>query len=193
MRWMGCHLTGPAGRLPAPQRCKLVNMEANYCCPCDQGIIQPYHNTRARRCACPRHLCRPAATPPSDPVVSPCTLLLNLLNRGQPRPRHRTQRSVNPPAGRPRKRSDGGRKTLGSGSEAVGTNTLPHMATSGISRTSKPNWPPAKRPEVLLALPRMCTSAFAGPLFSPLIQPSPPPPHPPPLETRFLLWRDLQQ
>lgn len=34
-----------------PQRCKLVNMEANYCCPCDQGIIQPYHNTRARSCA----------------------------------------------------------------------------------------------------------------------------------------------
>lgn len=110
MRWMGCHLTGPAGRLPAPQRCKLVNMEANYCCPCDQGIIQPYHNTRACRCACPRHLCRPAATPLppplSDPVVPPCTLLLNLLNRGQPRPRYRTRRSVNRRTRRPRKRPE---------------------------------------------------------------------------------------
>lgn len=82
MRWMRCHLTGPAGRLPAPQRCKLVNMEANYCCPCDQSIIQPYHNTRARTHA----ICADQQRPPSDPVVSPCTLLLNLLNRGQPRP-----------------------------------------------------------------------------------------------------------
>lgn len=86
MRWMGCHLTGPAGRLPAPQRCKLVNMEANYCCPCDQGIIQPYHNTRARPHARTHAICADQQRPPSDPVVSPCTLLLNLLNRGQPRP-----------------------------------------------------------------------------------------------------------
>lgn len=86
VRWMGCHLTGPAGRLPAPQRCKLVNMEANYCCPCDQGIIQPYHNTRARAYARDRAICADQQRPPSDPVVSPCTLLLNLLNRGQPRP-----------------------------------------------------------------------------------------------------------
>lgn len=90
MRWMRCHLTGPAGRLPAPQRCKLVNMEANYCCPCDQSIIQPYHNTRARTHA----ICADQQRPPSDPVVSPCTLLLNLLNRGQPRPAAGPHRSI---------------------------------------------------------------------------------------------------
>lgn len=147
MRWMGCHLTGPAGRLPAPQRCKLVNMEANYCCPCDRGIIQPYHNTRACRCACPRHLCRPAATPPpfSDPVVPPCTLLLNLLNRGQPRPRYRTRRSVNPQTRRPRERPESRADSpLAPGSCRHKRRSLLHVATSGINRSSKANWPPAK-------------------------------------------------
>lgn len=57
MRWMRCHLTGPAGRPPAPQHRKLVNMETNYCCPCDQSIIQPYHDTHARPHARARAIC----------------------------------------------------------------------------------------------------------------------------------------
>lgn len=83
VRWMRCHLTGPAGRLPAPQRCKLVNMEANYCCPCDQGIIQPYHNTHARTCTRTHAICvdQQRTPTPSDPVASLRTLLLNLPNR----------------------------------------------------------------------------------------------------------------
>lgn len=65
--------------------------------------------TRARAYARGRAICADQQRPPSDPVVSPCTLLLNLLNRGQPRP-------VTGPSGAstatrgPHKRSDESRR-----------------------------------------------------------------------------------
>lgn len=141
MRWMGCHLTGPAGRLPAPQRCKLVNMEANYCCPCDQGIIQPYHNTHAHTHA----ICADQQRPPSDPVVSPCTLLLNLLNRGQPRPAsgaYRNWASVRLRAVERVKNTFCTHSAVKLSDQTLLPRTRQHLAPP--KPPAKPIWPPAK-------------------------------------------------
>lgn len=205
VRWMRCHLTGPAGRLPAPQRCKLVNMEANYCCPCDQGIIQPYHNTHARTCTRTHAICvdQQRTPTPSDPVASLRTLLLNLLNRRPATPTLRNLLSI-PELGHGKDQEEVKKSFC---TQITWTNISVQVAILCVDILHRSN--PGKKhlatrqgPETYLALTLISTSVFLGAVFctpgslslpllpSNLLSPLSPPPYfllPPP--TSFSLGR----
>lgn len=135
----------------------------------------------ARACA----ICADQQRPPSDPVVSPCTLLLNLLNRGQPRPVSAPNRAstatrrLHERSGESKRRPAPPRKLS---QQPLLSCTWQHLASpehpnliGHLQKGLKSSW----------HSPGYALLSFREPSLAPLIPP-------PLLETSFLLWRDLQ-